>query len=71
MKNVLGIAVKTEFCGKGIGSALMQAVENWAKSTHACGIRLVSGESRSGAHKFYEKCGYNSKKMQKNFKKTF
>lgn len=69
MKNILGIAVDSDLCGNGIGSALMSEVEKWAKETNACGIRLVSGESRTGAHKFYEKCGYKSSKLQKNFKK--
>ena len=71
MKNILALAVFSEYCGNGIGSALMARVENWAKSTDACGIRLVSGESRVIAHIFYEKCGFTSDKMQKNYKKMF
>jgi GNAT superfamily N-acetyltransferase len=71
MKNILALAVFSEYCGNGIGSALMARVENWAKSTDACGIRLVSGESRVIAHSFYEKCGFTSDKMQKNYKKMF
>ncbi len=71
MKNILGIAVDSEYTRNGIGSALIGAVERWAIETNAVGVRLVSGESRVGAHRFYEKCGYKSNKMQKNFKKMF
>lgn len=71
IKNILGIAVSSEHIRKGIGKALITAVERWAKETNAAGIRLVSGESRTEAHRFYEKCGYKSNKMQKNFKKMF
>ena len=69
--NLLGISVDENHTRKGIGRALIAEVEAWAKSRNACGVRLVSGESRVGAHKFYEKCGYTSKKNQKNFKKLF
>ncbi len=67
--NILGIAVAPEHIGKGIGRALMNKAEEWASERGAAYIRLVSGESRRGAHAFYEKCGYTSNKMQKNFKK--
>ena len=71
MVNVLGLAVDSRFARQGIGKALMKAVEEWAKSRGAKGIRLVSGETRLGAHAFYEKCGYISNKTQKNYKKLF
>lgn len=67
--NVLGIAVAPEYVCKGIGRALMNKAEEWASERGAAYVRLVSGESRKGAHAFYEKCGYASNKMQKNFKK--
>ncbi len=67
--NVLGIAVAPEYVCKGIGRALMNKAEEWASERGAAYVRLVSGESRKGAHAFYEKCGYTSNKMQKNFKK--
>lgn len=71
MVNILGLAVDSRFARQGIGKALMQAAEKWAKSRGAKGIRLVSGETRHDAHAFYEKCGYKSTKNQKNFKKLF
>ena len=68
--NVLGIAVAPQYTGKGIGRALMNKVEEWASERGATYVRLVSGETRTGAHAFYEKCGFTSNKMQKNFKKN-
>ncbi|BCN30759.1 GNAT family N-acetyltransferase [Anaeromicropila herbilytica] len=69
MKNIMGIAVSSKYKGNGIGKALLTEVENWAKETGAYGIRLVSGEERSGAHEFYRHCGYIENKRQINFKK--
>ena len=71
MKNIMGIAVAKDYKHNGIGAALLNAVENWAKQTGASGVRLVSGESRTGAHEFYRYCGYAGEKKQVNFKKIF
>lgn len=71
MKNIMGIAVSSGFRRSGIGRLLLEAVEQWAAQTGACGVRLVSGASRTGAHGFYRACGYQETKEQKNFKKYF
>ena len=71
MKDIMGIAVSSKFKRNGIGKALLCAVENWAKNTGACGVRLVTGETRTEAHTFYRHCGYNSNKTQLNFNKIF
>ena len=71
MKNIMGIAVAKDYKHNGIGTALLQAVESWGKQTGASGVRLVSGESRTGAHEFYRHCGYSGEKKQINFKKIF
>ena len=71
MKDIMGIAVAKDYKHNGIGTALLHAVENWAKQTSASGVRLVSGESRIGAHEFYRHCGYAGEKRQINFKKIF
>lgn len=70
-QNVLGLAVDADFRRYGVGSALLTAAEEWAKSRNACGIRLNSGEQRIEAHKFYTRKGYTETKIQKNFKKEF
>ena len=69
LKNILGIAVAESCRRQGVGKALLQAGEEWAASTGAAGVRLVSGESRKGAHAFYQTLGYTGNKPQRNFKK--
>lgn len=69
MKDVLGIAVSGTHRKKGLGAALLGAVEQWARATGAAGVRLVSGGSRADAHAFYRHCGYVDGKEQLNFKK--
>lgn len=71
MKNIMGIAVSGEYKKHGIGKALLEEIEKWAKETGAFGIRLVSGSTRTGAHEFYKRCGYVGDKQQINFKKYF
>lgn len=69
MKNIMGIAVSHDYKRKGIGRALLQQVEHWARETGAVGIRLVSGASRTEAHAFYHRCGFEGNKEQINLKK--
>ena len=71
MKNIMGIAVSGEYKKYGIGKAMLEEVEKWAKETGAFGVRLVSGSTRIGAHEFYRRCGYVGDKQQINFKKYF
>lgn len=71
MKNIMGIAVSGEYKKYGIGKAMLEEIEKWAKETGAFGIRLVSGSTRTGAHEFYRRCGYIGDKQQINFKKYF
>ena len=69
LKNIMGIAVSSRHRRKGIGKALLTAIEDWAKETDAKGVRLVSGGTRTEAHAFYRACGYDGGKTQLNFKK--
>lgn len=71
MKNIMGIAVSSNVKKQGIGRALLKAIEEWAQESGACGIRIVSGATRTGAHEFYRHCGYEGGKQQINFKKIF
>lgn len=70
-KNVMGLAVLTAYKRRGIGTALLQTAEKWAKENGACGVRLCSGAEREEAHRFYISMGYTEKKIQKNFRKVF
>lgn len=71
MKNIMGIAVSAAHRHCGIGRALLDAVEQWAKADGAAGVRLVSGVERTEAHVFYRACGYCGDKTQVNLKKLF
>lgn len=71
LKNIMAIAVDEGFRGNGAGKALLDAIESWAKECGCCGVRLVSGFDRVGAHEFYSHCGYINRKQQKNFIKIF
>lgn len=71
MKNIMGIAVSSRHRRMGIGAKLLTAAEGWARESGADGVRLVSGESRTGAHAFYRSLGYEGNKMQLNLKKKF
>lgn len=70
LKNIMGIAVDPAYRRRGIGKSLLAAGESWAKEQGAAGIRLVSGESRTGAHAFYRSLGYQGNKMQLNLRKA-
>lgn len=67
MGNVLGLAVTEEYRRKGVGSRLMNAVEQWAKDNSIHFIRLNSGITRIGAHIFYKSLGFEEEKEQKRF----
>lgn len=71
MKNIMGIAVASEYQRSGIGRALLEEAEAWARDCGASGVRLVSGGTRTDAHAFYRACGYDGGKQQLNFKKWF
>lgn len=71
MKNLMALAVAEAYRKRGIGQALLNKAESWAKEDGASGVRLVSGSTRVGAHAFYQRCGYKLEKEQYNFKKTF
>lgn len=69
-KDILALAVSIEHQCSGVGRALLDAVERWARESGAQGIRLVSAAARTGAHEFYKRCGYRYSKAQYNLKKT-
>lgn len=71
MKQILGLAVPQEHRSQGMGKALLERLEGWAKDTGAAGIRLNSGAERTGAHAFYLRCGYQTGKTQIKFIKKF
>lgn len=69
MFNIMALAVSKYAEKRGIGKALMTGVEEEAKKRGITTIRLNSAEYRVEAHRFYERIGYHSDKMQKRFLK--
>lgn len=70
MINVLGLAVSSACRRQGIGKALMQQIENWAKEREIKKIRLNSGSTRKEAHEFYRVIGFDEENGQVRFLKT-
>lgn len=69
MFNVMALAVSRDHHKKGIGKILMRALEKEGQNRGFKKIRLNSGETRTEAHKFYERIGYKSDKSQKRYMK--
>ena len=71
MKDLMSLAVKTEYQNKKIGTRLMAAIEKWAMETGRKGIQVLSRTELVNAHKFYQSLGYELEKQQLNFHKYF
>ena len=67
MANILGLAVSGKYRRHGVGKVLVDKAERWALDNDISLMRLNSGSSRSGAHKFYRRLGYGSEKDQIRF----
>jgi GNAT superfamily N-acetyltransferase len=57
--HVQGLAVNKEFQHKGIGTKLLNYMENYAKEKGIRCVLLCSGFKRTDAHAFYEHNGYD------------
>ncbi|GKV54067.1 N-acetyltransferase [Sporosarcina sp. NCCP-2222] len=57
---ILAFVVDSNFRKRGIGTLLLQSVEEWARRNDCHSIALNSGnrEERTAAHSFYEANGY-------------
>lgn len=69
--NVLGFVVKESHRNQGIGSILIDRLEQWGTDNGFSGMKLLSHPSRIHAHRFYERRNYRFTKDQKNFIKKF
>jgi GNAT superfamily N-acetyltransferase len=54
----------------GIGRALMNRPETWARERGCSMVRLTSSATRTAAHRFYEDIGYSNIKTQYSFIKA-
>ena len=55
---LLTLSVEPEERGKGTGAALVAAAERWARAQGAAQLHLTTALHREGAHRFYERLGY-------------
>lgn len=69
--NIMGFVVREKNRNQGIGSMLMERLEQWAQNNGSSGIKLLSHPSRIQAHRFYERRGFIFTKDQKNYIKDF
>lgn len=66
---VAGMVVEERYRGKGIGTTLMFAAEEWAGRSGARKLRARSRVEREDAHRFYERLSYRSEKTSRVFSK--
>jgi len=55
---LLALVVEPEERGMGTGAALVAAAERWAREHGAGQLHLTTALHRDGAHRFYERLGY-------------
>ena len=66
---ILGLVVETSHRGRGVGRALVAAVEQWARDRGLEQIGVRSAVQRVEAHPFYERLGYVCTKTQRVYRK--
>jgi predicted N-acetyltransferase YhbS len=66
LKNLVTLAISPRHQRRGVGRRLLEAGEEWARADGACGVRLVTGQNRVDARKFYAANGYEVRKEQTN-----
>ena len=62
-----GLVVDRNHRRLGIGRALMDRAETWARERGCAVVRLSSSATRDAAHRFYEDLGYTNIKTQYSF----
>ena len=66
---ICGFVVEEAHRGQGVGTELLQAIEDWARSQGRDTIRVRSNTLSEDAHRFYEGRGYRCSKRQAIFAK--
>jgi GNAT superfamily N-acetyltransferase len=66
-----GLVVDRDHRGAGVGAALLQAGEAWARAAGCGAMRVRSRIARERAHAFYERSGYTRVKTQHAFEKRW
>jgi GNAT superfamily N-acetyltransferase len=58
---VQALVIEASQRSKGVGEALMQVTEAWAREKGCTSVALYSRVDRDRAHRFYERLGYEKK----------
>ena len=61
---ISGLVVDQQVRSRGIGTLLLEAVEQWARTQRCDAISVRSNVTRDRAHRFYERNGYSRTKTQ-------
>ncbi|HTY41518.1 MAG TPA: GNAT family N-acetyltransferase [Thermoanaerobaculia bacterium] len=67
---IAGLVVDPDVRGRGLGSALVGAVLDWAAAEGCRAVRVRSNVIRERAHAFYRREGFREIKTQKVLEKT-
>ena len=67
---ILGLVVDESARSAGLGSALVEAAEAWARDHGARSIMVRSRSTRERAHRFYERIGFVEVKRSHTFEKA-
>jgi GNAT superfamily N-acetyltransferase len=67
---VMGLIVDSGTRRSGLGRALMEEAEGWARARGCRSVRVRTNVVRQDAHAFYEKAGYAKVKTQSLFRKA-
>jgi GNAT superfamily N-acetyltransferase len=68
---ISGLVVERTLRSRGIGKALLNAAEAWARKVGLPAILVNSNITRARAHHFYVSNGYELVKTQRIFRKSF
>jgi len=64
---ITALVTTEEARGRGVGRALVAAVEKWAREQGCARLSVTSAEHRADAHAFYPRCGmpYTGRRFSK------
>ena len=54
---ITALVIASDARGRGVGRALVAAVEEWARAQGCTRLSVTSAEHRADAHEFYPRCG--------------
>jgi GNAT superfamily N-acetyltransferase len=66
---VVALVVDERFRGGGVGRALLEVTEQWARDHGLTEMRVRSNVTRERTHRFYERRGYRNVKTSHTFRK--